>query len=164
MNKTQTELWAIHDNNDVLFLSLLQDWCNGEYMLCKDNFEELRDKFIDAAKPDDFEDEISAFGELQKTPLAPDFHDKYYCLYTEVEDKTFCPSVPDKCSGCEQNSREYMSFIEVIYDKKTGKRVEASYHTNINDREKVYSLSTCCLADKRDEPSGFYCVECGEEN
>lgn len=162
---TQTELHAIYENNENLFLRLLEDWwANDGCAITKDNYEELRDKYIDLAKPDSFTDEKSVFGKLQEASNNPTFHNDYFCLYTDVDYKMFCPSYPDKCCGCEQNSREYMSFIEVIYRKSDGRRVEASYHYNINGREKTISLSTCCLAEKLDKPSGFYCTYCGEEN
>lgn len=159
---TQTELWAIYENNEPLFHTLLQEWCNGEYILCKDNYEDLRDKFIDHAEPDDLENEVDAFGELQGVP--PGFRDNYFCLYTEIYDKMFCPSTPDKCAGCERNSPQHMSYIEIIYRKSDAQRVEASYNYSFMGRRKQISLSTCCLDELIDLPSGFYCRTCNEEN
>jgi hypothetical protein len=164
MTFTQTELEAIAEHNPVLFHSFLSNWCEDREYLTEDNFDVLSRKFIDHAEPDDFQNEINTFGKLEETPSNPDFHKFFYCLYTEVEGNKFCPdaSWDNKCKGCEFDEPKNASYVEVIYSKETGKRVEASYWTpNLRMKQNV---SKCCLVDLRDEPSGFYCTGCGEES
>lgn len=148
----------------MLFMDLLIDW-KADTNFCKEDYDLWTERFIDDAEPDDFTNEIDTFGKLQETPNE-DFHKEYFCLYTEVENKYFCPSYPDKCNGCERSDRKDMDFIEVIYRKSDGKRVEANwyYANDWTNNHKYYSLSTCCLAAITDLPSGFYCSDCGEDN
>jgi hypothetical protein len=109
---------------------------------------------------DGFETEMAVFGSEQF--ISEDYHSKYQTLYTEVGARKFCPC-PDKCSGCERMPRQNMDFIEVVYSKHSGLRVEAEYHSFNFGRSKTETVSTCCLAESIDRPSGFYCRECQEE-
>ncbi len=163
--RTQTEMYAMLDNNEAMFMTELQDWANGEHMLCKDNYDLLSTKFIETFEADELENEVDAFGSLQETPNAPDFHSKFYCLYELHSSKKFCPDTTqdNTCTGCEVQSREYMDFVERIYSKETCELVEASYHSFNFGRSKQENLSLCCLAPLHVTDACDYCTECREQ-